>query len=77
MAASSVLAPPEKLTMRRLLNAVSSLCCTRFASGLQDLLFIVNLLGFLEFGALGGSFDLGTFVAKSASLPQFTRDFYS
>ena len=43
----------------------------------QDLLFIVNLLGFLEFEALGGSFDLGTFVAKSASLPQFTRDFYS
>ena len=38
---------------------------------------IVNLLGFLEFEARGGSFDLSTFFAKSASLPQFTWNFSS
>jgi hypothetical protein len=43
----------------------------------RDLLFIVNLLGFLEFEGRGGSFDLNIFVASSASLPQFAWDFYS
>ena len=49
----------------------------QFCADRRDLLFIVNLLGFLEFEARGGSFDLSTFVARSASLPQFTWDFYS
>ena len=64
-------------TMRRLFNVLSSQALHSLVSIARGIcLFILYPPGFLK-EACGGSFDLGTFVAKSASLPQFTRDFYS